>query len=231
MGVVALRLSRGPGRKSSLQCGLKQLMALRAEEGMWLQKSCVSETCPVFASFPPHCISSVCILVLQDTDQKQHVHFILDNCETQFFSGGNQWQPSEKLWEPYYCPSRQFIFQWFLCCIAQGSRDSKSYQNISFHTNCGCGGGETLMGHLWVHRPRLWSIQVKWHGQFPKCVTFPLLQKSIRMFSAQMWQQGSVPSPPCRDRGPGPGCPIPEFRDLQMEGPRASLQWCCSLTS
>lgn len=35
---------------------------------------------------------------------------------------------------------------------------------------------------------------------------------------------GECSIPSCRDRGPGPGCPIPELRDLQMEGPRASLQ-------
>lgn len=174
MGVVSLRLSRGPGRgcrssKSSLQRGLKQLVALRAAEGTWLQKLLCEWDLPslCFLSIPLHYFC-VCPRPSRTRPKATHSFCFGKLWDAIFFSGGNQWQPSEKLWVSHYGPSRQFTFQWSLWCIAQGSRDSKSCPNTSFHTKCVRGGGKMWMGcFLWVQRPWLWSFQVKWVVCFP----------------------------------------------------------------
>lgn len=139
MGVVTLRLSRGSEAENPL-CSVdwSSWWPSELQSGRGCRSSCVNETCPVFASFPPSCITSVCILVLQELDWEHYINFVLDNCETHFFffflvaisdnlvkSSG---YPIMAL--PEILPFSDFMLP------STGHRDSKSYQNIFPHKQC-----------------------------------------------------------------------------------------------
>lgn len=105
----------------------------------------MGETCPVFASFPPRCTAALCILVLQELDQKQHIHFVLGYCETQFFSGGSD-NPEKSSGYPITAFPDSLSFsdiyaaQHKAAGIARATKASLSTQTVQ-------GGGGALMGH------------------------------------------------------------------------------------